>query len=151
MLRYIRCELSRQIYSMGLMLWSRGQTLTNFSRCRLCLCILCQFNTRPSGLLSESTTGSYLVFSGPANGPGCLQICRFRLRFTLCCCTCFWLILKVCRFNSVHIDRFHLAFYQDFLDSAVPNDDLVWSVVRGGQRRCYCDSSQKYMRVSSSL
>ena len=29
------------------MLWSSGRTLTNFSRCRLCLCILCQFNSRP--------------------------------------------------------------------------------------------------------
>ena len=67
MRRYMRCELSRQIYSMGLTLLSGGRTLTNVNRSRLCLCILCQFNSRPVGLLSESTTGSYLVLSGPAN------------------------------------------------------------------------------------
>ena len=54
---------------------------------------------------------------------------------------------QVCRFNVVNRDRFRLAFYQDFHDSAAPNDDLVWSVIRGVQRRCYCDSSQKYMRA----
>ena len=126
------------------MLWSGGRTLTNFCRCRLSLCIFCQFYSCPVGLLRESTTGSYLVLSGPANNHGSLRIHRFRLRFTLCCCTCFWLALEVCRFNLVHRDRFHLAFYQDFHDSAVPNDDLERFVVRGGQRRCYCDSSQKY-------
>ena len=147
MRRYIRCELSRQIYSMGLMLWSGGRTLTNFSRYRLCQCILCQFNSRPVRLLRESTTGSYLILFGSAKSPGSLRIRCFRLRFTLCCCTCFWLALEVCRFNSVHRDRFHLAFYQDFHDSAVPNDDLIRSVVRGSQGRCYCDSLQKYMRA----
>ena len=62
---------------MGLMLLSGGRTLTNVSRSRLCMCILCQFNSRPVGLLSESTTGSYLVLSGPANDLGGLQIRRF--------------------------------------------------------------------------
>ena len=145
MRRYIRCELSRQIYCMGSMLLNGGRTLTNVSRCRLYLCILCQFNSRPVRLLSESTTGSYVVLSGLANDLCSLQIRRFRLSFTLCCCTCFWLALEVCRFSSVHKDSFHLAFYQDFRDSAVPNDDLVQFVVRGGQSRRYCDSSQKYM------
>ena len=83
MRRYIRCELSRQIYSMGLMLWSGGQYLTNFSRCRLCLCILCQFNSRPVGLLSESATGCYLVLSSLANNLSSLQfvVFNFVLRF----------------------------------------------------------------------
>ena len=31
----MRCELSS---CLGLMLWSNSRTLTNFSRCRLCLC-----------------------------------------------------------------------------------------------------------------
>ena len=38
MRRYIRCELFGQIYSMGLMLWSSGQILTNFNSVRPCLC-----------------------------------------------------------------------------------------------------------------
>ena len=136
MQRYIRFELSRRIYSMGLMLWSDGQTLTNFSHCRLCLCILLQFTSRPVGLLIKSATGSFLVFSGPAN-----DLSSLRIRHAL----------EVCRFTLVNRDRFHLAFYQDIHDSAVPNDDLVWSVVRGGQRRCYCDSLQKYMRACFEL
>ena len=53
----------------------------------------------------------------------------------------------MCGFNSVKGDRFHLAFTQDFHDSAAPYDDLIWVVVRGGQTRCYCNSSQKYMRA----
>ena len=65
MWRYIRCELSRQIYSMGLMLWIDGWTFTKFSRCSLC--ILFRFNSCPVRLLSESATGPYSVLSGPAN------------------------------------------------------------------------------------
>ena len=34
-----------------------------------------------------------------------------------------------------------------FHDSAAPHDNLIWAVVSGGQRRCNCDSSQKYMRA----
>ena len=77
--------------------------------------------------------GSYLVLSGPAKDLSSVRICRFSLRFTLCCYTCFRLALEVCRFNSVNRDRLHLAYYQDFHDSAIPNDDLVWSLIRGGQ------------------
>ena len=70
---------------------------------------------------------SFLV---PRTISGVFEFCRFRLRFMLCCCTCFGLTLEVCRLNSVGRDRFHLALYQDFHDSAVPNDDLVWSVAK---------------------
>ena len=40
---------------------------------------------------------------------------------------------------------------QGSYNSAAPDDDLVWAVVRGGQRRCYCDLSQKYMRACFEL
>ena len=33
--------------------------------------------------------------------------------------------------------------------SATPRDDLIWSVVRGGQRRRNCDSAQEYMSTCS--
>ena len=146
MRRYIRCELLRQIYSVSLMLC--GQILTNLSRCRLCLFMRCRFSSCFVGILNESTTGFYLVLRYPSSHLSSLRIRRFRLRFTLCHCTCFRLAFKVCRFNlelTLELDRYHLAFYQDFHDSAAPYDDLIWAVVRGSQRQCNCDSSQKYM------
>ena len=42
---------------------------------------------------------------------------------------------------------FNLAFHEDFHNSAALGYDLIQSIVRGGQRRCNCDSSQKYMRA----
>ena len=74
MRRYIRCELFRQIYSVSLMLWSSDQILTIFNRCRLCLFIRCQFNSRPVGILSESTTGFNLVLRDPSNDLSSLLI-----------------------------------------------------------------------------
>ena len=129
----------------GVNLMLCGQILTNFNRGRLCLCIRCRFNSRPVRVLSEITNGFYLFLRDPSNDLSSLRIRRFRLRFTLSRCTCFRLALEVCRFNSVKGDRFYLAFYQYFHDSAAPYDDLLWAVVRGGQRRCNCDSPQKYM------
>ena len=89
------------------------------------------------------------VPSSSTSDPRKLWVRCFRLHFTLCVCrpTCSRLALEVCRFNAIYRDRLHLVFHQDFHYSATPGDDLVWSIIRGGQRWCYCDSSQKYMRA----
>ena len=71
----------------------------------------------------------------------------FLLRFTFHFCTCIRRTLEVCRLNSVYWDSLHLAFYEDFHNSLAPGDDLIRSIVRGGQRRCNCNSLQKYMRA----
>ena len=92
MRRYIRCELFGQIYSIGLMLWpSSGQILTNFNRVIPCLCIRWRFSSLPVGISGESTTGFNLVLWYPSNYFS-LRILHFRLRFTLCHCTCFRLL-----------------------------------------------------------
>ena len=137
MRRYIRCELFRQIYSVGLMLWSSSQILTNFNCCRPCLFIRCRFNSRPVRLLSESATGFYLVLWDLSSYLSSLLIRLF-------CCVLRCVAVPVSGSHS-KCAGFYLAFYQDFHDFAAPYDDLVWAVVRGGQRRCNCDSSQKYM------
>ena len=67
------------------------------------------------------------------------------LRFISVGPTWFRLALEVCKFNSIYRDRLHLAFHGDFHYFATPGDDFVWTIVRGGQRWCYCDSSQEYM------
>ena len=43
----------------------------------------------------------------------------------------------------------HCLVDRNFHYSALPRDDLVWSVIRGGQRRCNCDSAQEYMSTCS--
>ena len=56
---------------------------------------------------------------------------------------CFFILV----YDSTPLIRLHLAFHEDFHNSAAPVDDLILSIVRGSHRRCNCDSSQKYMRA----
>ena len=146
MRRYIRCELFRQIYSVQA--WCCG-VVARFLPILVAADCVCLFPVDLTLVLSEFWVRVLLdfiwSFGIPIDDFSSLRIRRFLLRFTLCRCTCFRLTLEVCRFNSVKGDRFHLAFYHDFYDSDDSYDDLIWAVVRGGQRRCNCDLSQKYM------
>ena len=137
---YIRCELLRQIYSVSLMLC--GQILT-----RLCMFIHCRFSSRPVGILSESTTGFYLVLGIPLIISVVFEFVVFG-----CVLRCVTVPVSGSHSKCAGLTLYHLAFYQDFHDSAAPYDDLIWAVVRavrGGAianlRKTTCEHVSLYL------
>ena len=132
MRRYIRGYLLRQIYSISIMLFSSSQIRTMLNRHRPCLCL--RFSSLLFGILFESRF--------PSN---CHSIFEF---FVLVCVSrCFSVpmagsLSKCAGFTRSRETVSTLPLTRIFM---TPHDNLIRAVVRGGQRLCNCDSSQKYM------
>ena len=137
--------LFRQVCSSRWGLWSDRWTRTSGSCRKLSFGTLVRFDSLPNWLRSSFTVGSLLLLMCPRMIPAALELVVF---FSFLRSTALLLSGTHSKCAGLTLLRpCHPSPNEDFHISAAPGDDLIRSIVRGGQRRCNCDASQKYMRA----